>query len=374
MTDITVKPVSSGREKRLFLDFPWRIYRDDPHWVPPLRMSQEALVGYKSHPFYDDNRAQTFLAWCDGEVVGRIAAILNQRHIDRHGERRGFFGFFESTDDLRVSAALFDAVRDWFAGQDIHALRGPVNPSISHETGLLIDGFDSSPTFLMTYNPRYYARLIEGYGFRKCQDLFAYVGKVDQLPAIQRRYLEMVESMIATYGVRLRTLDTRNFRRDVEAFLDVFNRSLSNTWGFVPMTKAEIRRLSGELRLLMVPELAVAAEIDGQMIGAVFCMPDYNPRIRQINGRLFPFGFLRLLSNKRAIKRLRVLSTNVLPEYQQQGLGLVLLHGLVPKVIEAGVEEVEFSWVLESNRLSRGSLEKGGARRTKTFRLYDWDK
>ena len=156
-------------------------------------------------------------------------------------------------------------------------------------------------------------------------------------------------------------------------FLDLYNRSLMNTWGFVPMSAGELKQLAGELKQIIVPEMTVCAEVDGRVVGASFGLPDYNPRIKEIDGRLFPFGFIHLLRNRRAIKRIRVISTNVLPEYQRFGIGLVLMHGLVPKVLEWGIEEAEFSWVLESNRLSYGALKKGGAKITKTYRLYDLD-
>ncbi len=155
-------------------------------------------------------------------------------------------------------------------------------------------------------------------------------------------------------------------------FLDVYNRSLTNTWGFVPMSANEIKKMANSLKLLMIPDLALCAEINGKPVGATFCLPDYNPRIRAIKGRLFPFGFIKLLYNREAaIKRVRIISTNVLPEYQMSGLGLVLLNALVPKAVACGVQEAEFSWVLESNQFSRGSLEKGGAIRNKIYRVYE---
>lgn len=372
MSDISVRPVQTKREQKAFLEFPWRLYQGDPNWIPPLRQNQKGLVGFAPHPFYERNKAQAFLAYRGGEVVGRVLAILNQGHIERFGEKRGFFGFFESVDDERVSQGLFDAVRAWFADQGIYTLRGPTNPSLNYELGLLIEGFDTPPTFMMTYNPPYYERLIESYGFRKTQDLYAYWGHVSMLPKIRQKLKPICDQIVERFNVRLRILNKKRFLEDVELFLEIYNRSLVNTWGFVPMSEAEVRHMARGLRWLMVPELALGAEVDGRMVGAVFCLPDYNPRIKAIDGRLFPFGFIRLLRNKQAIKRVRVISTNVLPEYQLLGFGLVLLEGLVPKALDWKLEEAEFSWVLESNALSRGSLEKGGAKRTKTYRLYDF--
>lgn len=373
MSNLSIQRVATGRQKRQFLRFPWTLYRGDPNWIPPLRGDQKERVGYKPHPFYARNSIQTFLAYRDGEVCGRIAAILNQGHIAHYNDRRGFFGFFDCRDDQEAANGLFDAVRHWFAEQDIHQLRGPTNPSLNYELGLLIDGFDSTPTFMMTYNPPYYARLIENYGFRKTQDLYAFWGHIDMLPRIGQKLQPVCLQIIERYNVKLRPLDTSRFREEVEMFLAIYNRSLMNTWGFVPMSADEVRHMAGGLRHIIVPEMTVAAEIDGRVVGAAFGLPDYNPRIKAIDGRLFPFGFLRLLRNRQAIKRIRLISTNVLPEYQRMGIGMVLMHGLVPKAIEWGLEEGEFSWVLESNSLSYGALKKGGAKITKTYRLYDYE-
>jgi hypothetical protein len=341
--------------------------------VPPLRLNQEELTGFRRHPFYEENAIRTFLAYRGGEVCGRVAAILNRAHNARYGERRGFFGFFESIDDQQVADGLLGAAADWFAERGIHQLRGPVNPSLNYELGLLVEGFDSPPTFMMTYNPPYYARLIEGFGLRKVQDLYAYWGHAGMLPQITAKLNPVAEGIIERYGVELRAIDTRRFRQDVEAFLSVYNRSLAGTWGFVPMTPAEVRHAARGLKHLLVPELTCAAEIDGRMVGAAFALLDYNPRIKRIDGRLFPFGFVRLLSNRRAIRRLRFISANVIPEYQRLGVGLALIYGIGQKALEWQPEEAEFSWVLESNRLSRRSLEKAGTRRVKTYRLYDWE-
>jgi GNAT superfamily N-acetyltransferase len=371
MSDLTVQPVTTRRQRKQFLNLPWTLYRGDPNWVPPLRLDQEELVGYRHHPFYERNEIQTFLAFRGDEVCGRIAAILNRNHNDYHHEKRGFWGFFESVDDQEVANALFDAVRQWFAQRDILQLRGPMNPAFHYTLGLLTEGFDSPPTFLMTYNPSYYPRLAETYGFRKAQDLFAYYGHRDQLPASSAKVGPIADQIIQRYNVRLRPLDRKRFLKDVEEFVGICNRALPAHWSFVPLPDNEVKHLAKGLRWLLVPELAVGAEIDGRLVGVVLALPDYNPRIKRIDGRLFPFGFLRLIRNKQAIKKVRLAAAYVVPEYQLHGIGLVLLRALVPKGLEWGMEEVEYSWVAESNHLSRGALEKGGAKRIKTYRVYD---
>ncbi len=371
MPETKIIAVERGKERRQFLHLPWTVYQDDPYWVPPLRMDQRELVGYARCPFYEHNAIQTFIAVRGGKTVGRIAAIDNLGHTERYGDGVGFFGFFECIDDSEVAAGLFQAAENWLRGRGLRAIRGPINPSLNHTLGLLIDGFDSSPFFMMTYNPPYYEKLIEDRGLRKVQDLYSYWGKIEMLPKIRGKLGPIGEMIKERLNATVRTLDRKHFRRDVELFLDIYNRSLTNTWGFVPMSEAEIKAMAFGLRFLIVPELAVAVEVNGKTVGASFGLPDYNPRIKAINGRLFPFGFLKLIWRKHAIKKIRILSTNVLPEYQMHGLGLVLLEALVPKALEWGIEEAEFSWVLESNHLSRGSLEKGGAVRTKTYRIYE---
>lgn len=373
MSDLIIKPVQTRRDKKQFLNLPWKLYRGDPQWIPPLRIDQKEMVNYRPHPFYVNNDIQTFLAYRDGEPCGRIAAILNRDHNERYQEQRGFFGFFECADDPAAAAGLFDAVKTWFAERGIRALRGPTNPSLNYTLGLLIEGFDTPPYFMMTYNPPYYERLVEASGFQKVQDLYAYLGAAEQLPAVRAKLAPISEKIVEYCNLTIRELDKSRFLDDVREFLSIYNRSLVQTWGFVPMSEAEVEHMARGLRWLIIPQLALGAEIDGKLVGTVFGLLDYNPRIRQMNGHLFPFGFIRLLRNRRAIRKCRLISTNVLPEYQRLGVGLVLMAGLLPRGLEWGLNEVEWSWVLESNLLSRGSLEKGGAKRSKTYRLYDLD-
>jgi GNAT superfamily N-acetyltransferase len=365
--------VKTRRERSQFFKLPWTLYRDDPNWIPPLRTNQLELLNYKRHPFYDDAEIQTFLALRDGQPCGRVAAIVNNAHNRQYKEERGFFGFFESVDDQDVASALFDAVRQWFAERGITQIRGPANPSLNYECGLLIDGFDSPPTFMMTYNPPYYANLIEGCGFEKVEDMYAFWGHVDMIQTLDKKIQFIVDEAKRRFKVKLRTLDRSRFREDVRLFLDIYNRSLVGTWGFAPMSEGEVEHMSKSLGHLIVPEMTTVAEIDGKPVGAVFGLLDYNPRVKAIDGRLFPFGFIRLLRNKKALKRVRLISTNVVPEYQKWGIGLLLHNRLLPDALAFGIEEAEFSWVLESNHLSYATLERGGAKVTKTYRMYDLD-
>lgn len=373
MADVVIEPVETRGQQKRFLNLPWRIYADDPCWMPPLLQSQEELLGFRKHPFYERSKCRSFLARRGSRDVGRISAIVNAGHIERYGEQRGFFGFFECEDDPAAAGALLNAAGEWLHAAGMAAIRGPVNPSLNYECGLLIEGFDTPPFFMMTHNRPYYAGLIEGCGFGKIEDLYAFWGKTSMLTSLDSKLGVMVAGVKERFGVTVRPLDRRRFDEEVRMFLEIYNSSLGGTWGFVPLTPGEVKHMAASLKHLIVPELALVAEVDGKPVGTVFCLLDYNPRIKAINGKLFPFGFLKLLWNKRGIKRMRAISTNVVPEYQAWGVGLVLMAALIPPVLEWGMEEAEFSWVLESNHLSKRTLERGGAIVTKKYRIYQDD-
>jgi GNAT superfamily N-acetyltransferase len=371
-SQISVVPVTSRRQQKDFIRFAWTLYKGDPNWIPPLRMNLKELLNYKPHPFYDKGEIQTFLAMVDGQVVGRIAAIVDGYHNEYHKERRGMFGFFECIDDQEVANQLFDTARHWFAERDIHLMRGPANPSQNYEWGLLVDGFDSPPTFMMTYNKTYYPQLIENYGFEKSQDMFAYMGHIDMLDKLDPKLIFIAEEAKRRFKVHVRPISKKDFKQDIENFLKIYNAALPGQWGFTPMSDGELRATAGGLKHLIVPEMTAIAEVDGKSVGVVFGLLDYHPLIKEIDGKLFPFGFFKLLWKRKSIKRIRLISTNVLPEYQRWGLGLVLMNRLVPDARAWGIKEAEFSWVLESNKLSRGSLERGGLQPSKTYRIYDY--
>ena len=373
MAELIVRPVDTRGEQRRFIQLPWRIYRDDPCWMPPLVMSLREMVGFDPHPFYERSRARSFIASRGGVDVGRITAIVNAGHLARYADDRGFFGFFECDDDREAARALFGTARDWLRRQGIRHVRGPTNPSLNYECGMLVEGFEKPPFFMMTHNRPWYPALVEDNGFGKIEDLYAFWGEISMLSALDSKLAVMVKGVQERFNVKVRPLDRRRFEEEVRMFLDIYNSSLGGTWGFVPLSAGEVKHMAQSLKLLIVPELALVAEVDGKPIGTVFCLLDYNPRIKAIHGRLFPFGFLRLLWNKRGIKRMRAISANVVPEYQAWGVGLVLLAGLVQPLIDWGMKEVEFSWVLESNHLSKRSLERGGAIVSKKYRIYQDD-
>ena len=370
---ISIQPVTNKAQQKAFIKFPWKLYRDDPNWVPPLLMNVKELVNYKKHAFYDNAEIQTFLAMRGGEVVGRIAAIIDRSHNEFHNEERGMFGFFESIDDQEVANLLFDAAKSWFKERNIFLMRGPANPSQNYEWGLLVEGFHSPPTFMMTYNPPYYAKLIENYGFFKVQDMFAFDGHVDMLQELDPKLAFIAQEARRRFKINVRRVNKKNFDEDVAKFLKIYNVALPGQWGFTPMSDGEVKATAAGLKFLIIPEMTTMAEIDGEAVATTFGLLDYNPLIKKINGRLFPFGFLKILLGRKKLQRIRLISTNVIPEYQRWGLGIVLMERLVKDCVDWGIKEAEFSWVLESNKLSRGTLERGGARLDKTYRIYDYE-
>jgi hypothetical protein len=224
---------------------------------------------------------------------------------------------------------------------------------------------------MMTYNKPYYARLIEACGLAKTQDMYAFYGHLEMLAGLDKKVEFVVKEALRRFNLKLRKLNPRKFYQDVRMFLDIYNSSLAGTWGFVPLEAHEADHMASSMKYLLVPDMTSIAEVDGKPVGAVFALLDYNPRIKAIDGKLFPFGWLRLLWNKKAIHKIRLLSTNVVPEYQRWGVGLVLLARMLPGALAWGIREAEFSWVLESNHLSYSSLKRGGAVITHTYRMYD---
>jgi len=339
-------------------------------------MNQKELLNYKKHPFYNTAEIETFLAWDGDTVVGRVAAIVDHAHNKYNKDNRGMFGFSESVDDRAVSDALLNACRDWLAEKGIRDMRGPLNPSMNYECGLLTQGFESPATFMMTYNHDYYQTLIEGYGFEKAQDLYAFYGHVSMLDSLDEKMSFVVEEAVRRFNLTVRPIrQGKHFAEDVRTFLEIYNQALPGTWGFVPLSEDELVHMAAGLKHLIVPEMTSFAEDEDGPVGVVFGLLDYNPLIREIDGRLFPFGFLKLLRKRKKIDKIRLISTNVLPKYQRWGLGIVLMSRIIPPAVEWGVQDAEFSWVLETNKLSRGTLERSGAQLIKTYRIFDyhWD-
>lgn len=368
---ITVRAVTSWRDRRSFQRLPWTIYENDPSWVPPILSQERQLLGWGRHSFFDHAEMVTLLAERDGKVAGRIAVFVNDVHNAKYDEKRGFFGFFECADDAAVARELFNAGRAWLLQRGMTAWRGPVNPSLNYTCGLLIDGFGSPPVFLTTYNPRYYGALIEACGFTKAHDMYAYEMDVALLANLVDRYKPAVMSALDGDDLVVRRFDRSRLAEEIGTFLEIYNRALDGTWGFTPLQQGEARQIADELGHIIAPEFAAFATVNGKTVGAVLALLDYNQIIRKLDGRLFPFGIFKLIRGRKRIDVARAMAVIMVPGYQQSGLGVVLLDRLVEAAKPWGLKGWEFSWVLESNDKSRGSLKRAGTKLTKTWRIYD---
>jgi hypothetical protein len=365
------RAVKTAADRRQFIQIQRQIYAGDPNWVPPIWRVQDELVGFRPHPFYEENSCQAFIVCRGNNVVGRVVGIVNRGHNRRYNDKVGFFGFFECLDDVEAARELFHHAGQWLRDQGMTAVRGPVNPSLNYEVGLLVDSFDKPPTFLITYNKDYYESLLLRCGFEKVQDLFSYEAGIEMLDHLDPKLKFVIDEATRRFKVVCRPIDPKNFDADVRTFLHIYNESLQGTWGYVPLSTAEIDHQAKGLKHLIVPAMTSIAEIDGKPVGAGFGLLDFNPLIKKINGKLFPFGWLRILFQKKKLTRLRMISSNVLPEYQKWGLGLVTLARILPDAVDFGIQVGEFSWVLESNSLSRNTIERAGGIKAKTHRLYD---
>jgi GNAT superfamily N-acetyltransferase len=370
---LKVFPVATRADRNAFCGFTAKHYAGDPNWVPMLKSFERELLNYKPHPFYDNAEIQTYLATRDGQVVGRIAAIVDHLHNKTYSEKRGMFGFFECIDDESVAAELFKAAFDWLRGKGMTCVRGPNSPSLNQQfAGCLIDAFDKPPTFMMVYNKPYYAKLIESQGFVKSQDLLAYYCEKSMLGNMNPKLQLVVDEAHKRFpDMVTRRVNTKHIKQDLETFVHLYNEGLRSVWGFVPMSDTEAASVASSLKLLIIPELTTVIEIGGKAVAICFSMLDYNPIIKKINGNLFPFGIFYLLFGKRTIKKARIIGAYVSPEYQRWGLGIVLMSRMLPDILNWGITEAEFSYVVESNRPSRGTLERGGAILDKTYRMYD---
>jgi hypothetical protein len=320
---------------------------------------------------------QLFVARRGESDIGRIAAILDRAHNEFHGEKTAFFGFFECENDPEIAGLLFDAAALWAKERRMATLRGPANPSLNDEAGLLVEGFDSPPVFMMTYNPRFYPLLLEGAGFRKAKDLLAYWFDVGPEPLARlTRLVERVRRREP--DVIVRSITKKSLAADLPAVREVYNSAWEKNWGFVPMTAEEMDFMAGRLKPLLDEEFAFLAERrreDGSLepIAFLMAMPDYNRAIAATKGRLLPFGWLKFLLAQRKIKTLRVVTLGIKRDYRMRGINAVMFESGLRVSLKRGLTGVEVSWLLEDNDLVIRALDLWGGRLYKTYRIYDRD-
>ena len=354
-----------------FIRFPWKVYRGDANWVPPL-LSEVRFMLSEANPFFRHAEAAYFLARENGDVIGRVAAIVDRNYINFHNEQTGFFGFFECLPGRPEAArALMDAAAAWLRERDIDTMRGPMNPSTNDECGFLLEGFDSPPMIMMPYTPPHYLEYMDQCGLRKAKDLLAYVLTVRDVAAGGR--LEKLATSVKSRlpGLTVRTADMRHFKRELENVKEIYNTAWSKNWGFVPMTEEEIDSMAERMKPLIVPELLLFAEVDGRPAAFMLVVPDYNQVLKRLNGKLYPFGFLTFLWYRRKITDIRLMILGVKEEYRKRGIeGLLYLESFKTS-LRRGYDRCEISWMLEDNVLVLRGAEFMGGKMYKKYQLYE---
>jgi GNAT superfamily N-acetyltransferase len=372
MSEIRVVEVESSAQLRQFIEYPNRLYAGDPNYVTPLYVERKEFFDKKNNPFYRSARTRLFLAMRDSEVVGRIATCISYRHNDYHEEKTGFFGFLDTPDDEEISRQLLKVAMIELKKMGMDRMRGPMNFSTNHECGFLVEGFDSPPVIMMTYNHPYQPRLAEKFGLKKVMDLLAYKLTTGTEPS--ERVRRVVESRLARTHVKIRPIDMSNFSREVILIRDVYNQAWAKNWGFVPMDAAEFDQLAKNLKQILDPDIVCVAEHDGRAIGFSLALPDINQVLIRLDGRLFPTGLLKLLwltKVRKSIDQCRLITFGVIPEYRKLGIDMMLYLETFQRGLKKGYKWGELSWVLESNELMRRGVEQMGGEVYKRYRIME---
>jgi GNAT superfamily N-acetyltransferase len=372
VSDIEVSEVSSRRDCDAFIKFPWRIYTQDPAWVPPLIIERKAFLDRKRHPFYIHGDAALFLARSGGKIVGRIMASDDPNYNSLHQSNVGCFGLFECIDDRQVAARLFEAAGHWLCKKGRTEIMGPIDYSTNYVCGLLIDGFQFPPTILTAHNPPYYRDLIESCGFAKVTDWYAWwFDDPEKAVTHLRRFAERVHRK---WPVTIRPANLKNIRDESRRLRQIYNQAWEKNWGFVPFTEAEIEFMTNELKPLLEPGFAWIAETENEPVGFTLCLPDINVALRHVNGRLtrfgLPIGLVKLLFYKRRIRKGRLIALGVVEKYRRAGIAeMLVLHVMEETMVKRGITG-ELSMTLEDNFMINRFLEAIGARRYKTYRIF----
>lgn len=374
METLQVRGVATAGDLAAFIRLPWQIYADDPQWVPPLEIEVREFLDRRKHPFYLHGDALPFVAWCGRQPVGRILVSDDPLYNQFHGSNVGCFGMFESIEDPAVARALLEAAAGWLRARGRTAIMGPIDYSTNYACGLLIEGFDTPPRIMMNHHRPYYAHLLESWGLIKVKDLYAwwFEGSNDMIC----RWRQRAESVAKRHPVVIRAFRMDDFEAEVDRCNRVYDAAYQRNWGFVPLTRAEFTYFARRLARFAVTDQVLLAEVDGKTVGFSVTVPDLNEAIRPLNGRLttlgLPIGWLRLVWRARKIKTARVLVLVVLEGYRRRGISeLLILRTLDYGKNVLKYNAAELSWTLEENHLINHAIQNVGARRYKTYRIYE---
>lgn len=372
---IEVKPVKTKKDLMTFIKLPFKLYENDPYWVPPLIVEEKKNFNPEKNPFYEHSDVQLFVAYKDGKPVGRITAHIDHNYNEFHDEKTGQFGFFETINDYAVSKALFDTASRWLKERGMEQILGPLSFSTNSVAGLLIEGFDSPPVVMMPYNPPFYAEHIEKYGFRKAKDLLAYIITVDEkfisfTDRLKRRLKPLAERAMRD-GFTIRNVNFKKVDEEIPKLRDIYNNAWEKNWGFVPMTDKEFEHLALTLKQIAIPELTKIVEYKGDPAAFGLLIPDINQILKKVNGKLFPFGFLKLYFGFNKIDGLRLIALGIKKGYRKRGADSLMYY----RFLEDGLKirkwrYCEVSWLLEDNYLIIRATEFMGGKKYKTYRLY----
>jgi hypothetical protein len=372
LSSIEIREVATRGDLDKFIKFPLNLYSNEPHYVPHLIADRKKFFDKKKNPFFKHARVAFYLAFKDERPVGRIAGIVNHLHNEYHHEKTGFFGFFDCIDDLEVASALFKAAEDFVRQHGMQVIRGPANFSSNDEMGLLVEGFDALPTFMMLYNPPYHLDLYQKLGLEKVEDLMGYY--IDEKNAPSERIQRIVEKLRTRNRIRIRKVNMGDFENELEIIRTIYNSAWSKNWGFVPMTPDEFAGTADDFRKIVDPDLVFLAFVDNEPAGFSLALPDYNPVFKKMNGRLFPLGIFKFLYYtriKRLITGLRMITMGVVHKYQKIGLDMIFFVDTYNEGLRKGYKWAELSWILERNTLMNKGAMNMGARLYKRYRMFE---
>ena len=368
---LEVRPVASRRELNTFIKLPWRLYRNEPNWVPPLVYDRKRFLDRSRNPFFKHAEVELFLAWRGETPVGRISAQIDRNFNEFQGHDWGMFGFFECADDPDAAAALLSAADSWLRARGRDRMVGPMDFTTNDECGILIDGYELLPTILTNWHHPYYPALIEGAGLTKAMDLYMWSLDVADRGSVHPAIWRIAADVERKYGITVRNMRKKDMEAEIGRFLKVYNAAWERNWGFVPLTEEEVRHYAKDLKQILDENWAFIAEKDGEPVGAALTLPDYNQVFKHMNGRLLPFGWAKFLWYRRKIDRVRVFALGVKPEYQHTGVGAKLyeMHWDAGERTQQGRGET--GWTLESNTPMNRAMERMGGKIVRTYRIYE---
>jgi len=369
---VEVIEVDSPGLLNTFIKLPFKFYKNEPYWVPPLITERKQFFNKQKNPFYRGAKTKLFLAMKDGEAVGRIATCINFYHNEFHQEKVGFFGFFESIDDFEVASKLFKVAMITLKSEGMEKMRGPTNFSTNHEIGFLIEGFDLPPTVMNPYNKPYLPKLAEKFGLKKVMDLNAYL--ISKEIPISERQVNLVNKIKERNSIRIRCVEMSRFDEEVKLINSIYNQAWARNWGFVPMPEDEFFYMARDLKQIVDPALALIAYVNDEPAAFSLAVPDINQVLIKLNGRLLPFGIFKLLWNtkiSRKINGVRMLTMGVIPRFQKRGIDNIFYVETYLKGIERGYNWAELSWILETNELMCRAAENMSGKLYKKYRLVE---